>query len=109
MAVIKDFDTEKTILKYFDCKAFAAKLPTSLGVLDNTTGLTIIKAGTPYPANDATCEGIVLHDYDVTNGPVEGAVVYAGAIDYNKILANNLTVASAAKAVLPRIVFFDYQ
>lgn len=105
MAIIKEFDTEKTILKYFDCKAFAVKLMDGdLAVAVN--GRKIIKAGTPYPANDATATGLVLHDYDVTDGAVEGAVMYSGAVSAAKITANGVTIAEAVKTANPKIKFF---
>lgn len=40
----------------------------------------IVKAGTVYPKNDATAEGIVLSDVDVTNGDGNAAIVIHGFI-----------------------------
>ena len=52
----------------------------ALAVLDATTGRKIVKAGTIFPANDATAIGVVLNDLDVTYGDVNGAVVIHGFI-----------------------------
>ena len=52
----------------------------ALAVTDATTGRKIVKAGTVFPANDATAVGIVLNDVDVTYGDVNGAVVIHGFI-----------------------------
>lgn len=43
-------------------------------------GRYIVKAGTIYPANDATAIGVVLNDYDVTDGDAMMAVVVHGFI-----------------------------
>lgn len=43
-------------------------------------GHYIVKAGTIYPANDATAIGVVLNDYDVTYGDAMMAVVMHGFI-----------------------------
>lgn len=43
-------------------------------------GRYIVKAGTIYPANDVTAIGVVLNDYDVTDGDAVMAVVTRGDI-----------------------------
>lgn len=40
----------------------------------------IVKAGTVYPANDATAEGIVFSDVDVTNGDNNAAIIIHGFV-----------------------------
>lgn len=67
----------------------------------------IIKAGTPYPANDDTCKGIILHDTDVTLGEAVATYVFEGSIDAKKLTKNGITISDEAKAVLPRVTFFD--
>ena len=49
-----------------------------LAVLED--GKYMIKAGTVYPANDATAIGVVLNDYDVTQSDAMLAVVIHGFI-----------------------------
>ena len=51
---------------------------TGLAVLEE--GRYIVKAGTIYPANNETAVGIVLNDYDVTDGDQMMAVVVHGFI-----------------------------
>lgn len=93
------------ILKYNDFKGAACMVSdTGVAAVD---GYKIVKAGTPWPANDATCKGLLLHDTDVTNGEAPGTYVYEGSIDTSKLTKNSITVAAAAKAVLPRVTFFD--
>lgn len=45
------------------------------GVAADANGRKIVKAGTVWPANDATAKGIVYTDVDVTEGPQPGAVI----------------------------------
>lgn len=52
----------------------------STGLATLVDGRYIVKAGTIYPANDATAVGIVLNDYDVTDGDAMLAVVVHGFI-----------------------------
>ncbi|MEN2467949.1 hypothetical protein [Ornithinibacillus sp. JPR2-1] len=75
-----------------------------MGVEDDK-GRKIVKAGTVYPANDGTAEGIVLHDVDVTfnNQPV--GVMVEGYV-YESRLPE--TVSDAAKKALKLIVFEEY-
>ena len=40
----------------------------------------VVKAGTIFPANDATAIGIILNDADVTNGDVNAALVIHGFV-----------------------------
>lgn len=63
-------------------------------------GRYIVKAGTIYPKNDATAIGVVLNDYDVTDGDAMMAVVVHGFI---KKAA--LPVAPAATVNIPLIHF----
>lgn len=65
-------------------------------------GRKVIKAGTIYPANDATAKGVVWADYDVTNGDVTGALIIHGFI---KTAAIPVAPAAEAKAALPMVAF----
>ena len=65
-------------------------------------GRKVIKAGTIYPANDATAKGVVWADYDVTDGDVTGALIIHGFI---KTAALPAAPASAAKTALPMVAF----
>ncbi|MEK3974737.1 hypothetical protein [Psychrobacillus sp. FSL K6-1267] len=65
-------------------------------------GKKIVKAGTIYPANDATAKGIIYNDVDVTNGPQPGALIVEGYI-----LEERLPTAptAEAKAAMTKITF----
>lgn len=103
---VTSYANDKTILKFVkDFEAKSVVIPTSLGV-EQTDGTVLALAGTPYPSNDGDCEGYLLRDYDVTNGAIAGAVVYAGAVDLNKF--NYTTdIEDTAKAATPRVTFFE--
>lgn len=63
-------------------------------------GRYVVKAGTFYPANDATAIGVVLNDYDVTDGDAMMAVVLHGFV---KLAA--LPVAPNVAVDIPLIHF----
>jgi len=50
------------------------------GLATLVDGRYIVKAGTIYPANDSTAVGVVLNDYDVTDGDATLAVVIHGFV-----------------------------
>lgn len=102
----KEYGQPVEILKFNDFLG-APCMVSDAGVVKDTNGKKIVKAGTPWPANDATCKGILLHDTDVTYGEAPGTCVFEGSIDTKKLTKNGVTVASEAKAVLPRVTFFD--
>ncbi len=72
------------------------------GLATLVDGRYVVKAGTVYPANDATAIGLILNDYDVTDGDAMMAVVIHGFI---KVAALPAVPAAAAVAVLPQITF----
>lgn len=102
----KEFTQGKTILKYFDYKGAACVVPEA-GVAADANGKKIVKAGTPFPANDSTCKGYLLHDVDVTQGDAPGTYIFEGSIDNKKLTATEVTVSAEAKAATPRVTFFD--
>lgn len=71
-----------------------------LAVLED--GRYIVKAGTIYPSNDAKATGVVLNDYDVTDGEVAMAVVVHGFVQTSKLPAEP---AEAAVTALKQITF----
>lgn len=105
--ITREFTQSKTIDKYFNEKGRAAcVIPQSMGV-DDGNGNLIVKAGTPYPANDATCMGYVYVDVDVTRGDAAGTIRYEGDLDNKKIQENGVTISAEAKAATPRVTFWD--
>lgn len=117
----REFNQGKTILKFFDYKGAAcvvddktSSTTTGSGETAVTTpgyveenGRKILKAGTPYPSNDANCKGYLLHDVDVTDGKAPGTYIFEGSIDNKKITGIGVTIADAAKSATPRVTFFD--
>lgn len=102
----KNYGQALEILKFNDYKG-APCMVSDVGVAADANGLKIVKAGTPWPANDATCKGLILHDTDVTNGEAPGTYIFEGSVDVKKLTANGITVAAAAKTALPRVTFFN--
>ncbi len=77
----------------------------TLAVKEN--GRYIIKAGTPFPSNDANCTGIVLNDLDVTNGDANGAVLVRGHINTERAEANfGGTYTTNCKNAVKNAIFF---
>lgn len=101
----REYVNSKTILKFFDYKGAACVVPES-GVSADENGNKIVKAGTPYPSNDASCKGFLLHDVDVTYGDAPGTYIYEGSIDMAKVTENGVSIADAAKTAVPRVTFF---
>ena len=77
---------------------------TALGA--SVDGRTIVKAGTVFPANNATAVGLIVHDVDVTDGAAPAAY-----IDHGIVYSNRLPVAVDALAlpVLKGITFRTYK
>lgn len=73
-----------------------------LGLAKLIDGRYIVEAGTIYPANDATAIGVVMQDYDVTDGDENMAVIIHGFV-----LETKLPVAPSdlAKTALPMVKF----
>ena len=105
--IVRDFSQSKGILKYFPYEGAACVVPQSMVSAADGNGQKIVKAGTPYPSNDAKCLGYILEDVDVTMGDAPGTYVYQGSIDSAKVTANGVTVEETAKAATPRVTFFD--
>ena len=53
-------------------------------------GTKIVKMGTAYPANDATAEGIVYEDIDVTSGDMPGSVVTKGIVYEDRLAVTSV-------------------
>lgn len=82
----RSYGNQKQILAVpFGHTAIAIKLEKQDALADSTSGRYIVKAGTIYPANDETAQGIILNDYDVTNGDASAALVVSGTILIDKL------------------------
>lgn len=96
-----DYASEKQILATPDhYVAIARKLEKDSALAVTVEGRKIVKAGTIYPANDATAIGVVLNDHDVTDGDKMAAVVIHGFIQASKLPAQ-----PAGTVNLPQITF----
>ena len=80
--------------------AIARKLEKDSALAVAQEGRKVVKAGTLYPANDATAIGVILNDYDVTDGDQMAAVVIHGFV-----LEAKLPAAPAEAVNLPQITF----
>ena len=65
-------------------------------------GRYVVKAGTIYPANDDTAIGVVVNDYDVTDGDAMMAIVIHGFI---KVAALPVVPAATAVSAMKQITF----
>lgn len=105
----RQFTQEKTILKYFESGGKKAI------VIDDTTSYQtindrkIVKAGTPYPANDATCEGVIFQDVDVTDGAAPATLCFNApiVIDLEKVAENGITISDEAKLSTNHNLLFE--
>lgn len=68
----------------------------SAGAVEINGGKYVL-AGTVWPANDGTAEGIVYEDIDVTNGDMPGSVIVAGRVYEDRL---PVEIDPAAKTAL---------
>lgn len=106
--IVREFGQNKTILKFFPYQGAACVVETSADYVTATEdGRKIVKAGTPFPKNDATCLGYILEEVDVTRGDAPATYVFEGSIDNKKLAEAAVVVSPEAKAATPRVTFFD--
>lgn len=101
--IVREFGQSKGILKFFPHQAAACVVPESMVSSADEYGRKIVPAGTPFPANDATCLGYLLEDVDVTRGDAPGTYVYEGVLDPDKLPVDP---AEAALKATPRVTVF---
>lgn len=87
-------------LAHEECERKTREIPQSLATTVN--GKKYVKAGTPFPSNDANCIGFVYEDVDVTSGNMPGSVVLSGVVIEDRL---PVTLASAAKSALTKFRF----
>ena len=63
--IVREFTQGKGILKFFPYEGAACVVPQTAVTVADENGMKIVKAGTPYPSNDAKCLGYLLEDVDV--------------------------------------------
>lgn len=117
MATSKTFGATTQVLGIIQGKiAFGGQISDS-GVTANAQGRKIIPAGTPVGGadsflendqtaltvvNDATVQGILEHEVDVTAGPANGTVIVHGYININRLPAG-VTISDDVKTALKPI------
>lgn len=60
-------------------------IPTTGTFIVEENGRQIAQQGRLFPANDATAEGIILRDVDVTDGTVSSAVFISGIVRVDRL------------------------
>lgn len=108
----------KNILKFPDHYIAVSRTVSDAGVAANADGKKMVPAGSLLGGgfladetvaaiieNDATVEGVLLEDLDVTYGPASAAIVIHGFIDLNKL--PQVPDATAITALKGRITFID--
>lgn len=88
-------------LAHEECERKTIQIPQT-GATTLTNGAKYVKAGTIYPANDATAVGIVYEDVDVTNGDAAGSVVLSGVVYSDRL---PVELAQAAQTALEGLGF----
>ena len=73
-----------------------------LGLAKLIEGRYIVEKGTIYPANDATAIGVVMNDYDVTDGDENMAIIIHGFILEEGLPAKP---SDLAKTAMPMVKF----
>lgn len=81
-------------LAHEECERKTREIPQA-GATTAADGTKYVKMGTVYPANDATAEGIVYEDVDVTNGNMPGSVVLKGTVYEDRLPEAADTYSSA--------------
>ena len=103
--IVHEYGQEKTILKFFPYEGAACLVPATMGATQ-ADGRKIVKAGTPFPSNDADCLGFLLKDVDVTQGDEAGTYVYAGVLDPDKLKENGISITANAHKAVPRVTVY---
>ncbi|MEK3788758.1 hypothetical protein [Paenibacillus sp. FSL K6-1230] len=99
--VKREIVTQVNFLASADYTAFTYQVDDT-DVTPDTKGRKIVKAGTVYPANDATAIGLLMNDVDVTTGPQPGSVLVDAWVLEQRLPA---TPAADAKTAMKGIKF----
>lgn len=66
-------------LAHEECERKTREIPQSMATTE-ANGTKYVKMGTIFPSNNASAEGIVYEDVDVTTGNMPGSVVLKGVV-----------------------------
>lgn len=120
MAVITKYNANNQILGFIQGKIAFGGIVGATGVSADANGRKIIPAGTPVGGSanfladentvlsvvsDATAQGILEHDVDVTAGNATGTVIVAGWVNENR-LPSTVTINNTVKTALTGVHFF---
>jgi hypothetical protein len=120
MTQFKTYGAPKQVLGIVQAKVALGVFVSDEGVTADSSGRKIILAGTPVGgdvsayadenavlkvANDATAQGILEFDVDVTSGQGTGTLIIHGYINEFR-LPDDLTISDEAKKAIPDVVFF---
>jgi hypothetical protein len=119
MAKFENFGSPKQVLGIVQGKIAVGAYVSDEGVTADALGHKIIPAGTPVGgatstladetavltvANDATAQGILEFDVDVTDGKNTGTLIIHGVINELR-LPEGVTISDEAKKAIPDVVF----
>lgn len=87
----------------------AITIPADKAPAADESGRKILKAGTIYPEQGATAEGILQYDVDLTDGDSENAaLIQHGAVKEDVCRdATGAAISAETKAALPHIMWYD--
>lgn len=120
MTQFKTYGAPKQVLGIVQAKVALGVFVSDEGVTADSFGRKIIPAGTPVGggtsayanenavlkvANDATAQGILEFDVDVTSGQGTGTLIIHGYINEFR-LPDGLTISDETKKAIPDVVFF---
>lgn len=83
-------------LAHEECVRKTKQIPAA-GATTGANGGKYVKAGTPFPSNDANAVGLVYEDVDVSAGDMPGSVVMSGVVYESRL---PVTLAATAKTAL---------
>jgi hypothetical protein len=103
MPYVKSVETANRInfLASSKVQAFTYQV-SDAGVVADSNGRKIVKAGTILPKNDATAKGILYTDVDVTNGPQPGSLIVEAYVLEARL---HTAPSTEAKTALTKITF----
>lgn len=97
----KSYETGRQILASEKFVSFTCTIKKE-DVEPNEDGRRIVPAGTVYPKNDATAEGLILRDVDVTHGDQPAPLLVEGYVYEGRLPE---AISEDALAVLTKISY----
>lgn len=102
MSFISETKGQNFMAGYFlaheECVKETREIPQSLATT-TADGYKYVKSGTVFPANNATAEGIVFEDVNVSSGNMPGSVVTQGVVYLDRLPVEIADTAASALRV----------